>query len=156
MAKQLSWDRVAERADDLLASVGVGEDLEVGIEQLVRLADGQRDTEPVASGRDGLRGKSCTLEPGINGVDTLGSGSNELFNLWNLDKMLELNKLGYNKSHLFLSQMLTVARAGRRADGVKSVDQSIGVALDEGNAELDLGAGIGRGAAGVPRRGTLA
>lgn len=49
---KLSGNRVAHRADRLLASLGVGIDSKAGVEELIRLAHGHRNAEPITGGRD--------------------------------------------------------------------------------------------------------
>ena len=56
VALELRRDRVCKSADESLSSLGVLEDLEVGIEHLVCLAYGNGECEPVARWRDSLSG----------------------------------------------------------------------------------------------------
>ena len=44
---ELRRDRVCKSADGLLSSLGVLEDLEVGVEHLVRLTHGNGEREPI-------------------------------------------------------------------------------------------------------------
>ena len=71
---------VAERTDDLLA-VSVRVDLEVGVKELVGLADWERDAQPIPGRGDGIRGQPGLLEPGADSVDGLRGRGNELLNL---------------------------------------------------------------------------
>ncbi len=81
MPLELSGDGVRQGADSLEARLVVREHGEVGIEELVGLADGHLERQPVAGGRDGLRSETVLSEPGVDGVDRLGARSDELLNL---------------------------------------------------------------------------
>ena len=82
VALELSRDRVREGADGLEARVLVLEDGEVGVEELVGLADGDLEREPVTGGRDGLGGDAVLLQPGVDSVDAVLRRSDELVHLW--------------------------------------------------------------------------
>lgn len=81
MPLQLSGDRVRQGPDGLEAGLVVGEHGEVGVEELVGLADGHLERQPVAGGRDGLRSETVLGEPGVDSGDRRGTGSDELFDL---------------------------------------------------------------------------
>lgn len=81
VAVKLLGDGVTQRTDRLLASIGVLVDREVGVKELVGLAHGDRDTEPVSGGRNSSSRDSNFLEPSVHGIDGLLGRSDELFDL---------------------------------------------------------------------------
>ena len=70
-----------ERADGLHARRVVRVDREVGVEELVRLAHGHLEREPLARRRDVLRDNVVLREPRVDGVDARLARRNELLDL---------------------------------------------------------------------------
>ena len=64
-------DGVLHRDNALAAGAPVPEDIEVGREDLVRLANRNTEREPVTGRRRGLRGNAVLLEEGVDGVHSL-------------------------------------------------------------------------------------
>ena len=81
MAFQAVGNGVAQCANGPLVGTGVSKEREVGIEHLVRLADGDREAQPVA-GRGRLRGFDVVLlQPSHHSVDGLLLRRNEALHL---------------------------------------------------------------------------
>lgn len=81
MADEIGRDGVSQGADGLCAGLVVLEDGELRIEQLVRLADGDRERQPVAGGGDRLRGDVVLGEPSVDGLNGLWLRCDERFHL---------------------------------------------------------------------------
>ena len=78
---ELRWDRVCKSADESLSSLGVLEDLEVGIEHLVCLAYGNGECEPVARWRDSLSGHPIRGQKLVHKRNRVGARLDIFFNL---------------------------------------------------------------------------
>lgn len=77
MIGELSRNGVAQSANRLLAGLRMSVNLELGIEEFVRRADGDREAEPVSSGRDSSCVEPGRLQPCTDGINALGSGSDK-------------------------------------------------------------------------------
>ena len=67
--------------DDLGACCAVGENGEVGVEELIGFADWNRELEPVSGGGDGARVNVVLLQPRIDRIDSLSGGLDEALDL---------------------------------------------------------------------------
>lgn len=141
VAVEGSGDRVAHRPDGLLSGFRVRVHSEVSIEQLVGLADRHGDGEPVSSCGCGCRSQASLLQPGIDGFLAFGSRCYEFLNL--ATDINQQYSLFDDITYLLLAEMFAVGRAVGSADGVKRVDQSLGVVLHQCDAELHLLVGVG-------------
>ena len=78
-------NRVRKRADALLPARAVREDGEVRVKELVRLADGHFEGEPLA-GRGERRSTEFVLaQPCVDGVDGIGFGHSVCISLQGID-----------------------------------------------------------------------
>lgn len=75
-------DRVSESADEALASLGVGEGLELGVEKSVGLADGSGDREPVTSDGGSRSGEAVLSKPFLDSGISCSARLGEFDDLW--------------------------------------------------------------------------
>lgn len=78
---EVSRDGVGEGPDGRLAGLLVGEDGEVGVEEVVRLADRDGEAEPVSGGGDGLGGDAVLSEPRVDCSNAVRGRRYELLDL---------------------------------------------------------------------------
>ena len=84
MALELGRDGVREGADGLRAGLVVRVDGEVGVEEVVGLADGDLKREPIAGRGDSLRVDVVLLQPSVDGIYAFLRGRDELLNLFGI------------------------------------------------------------------------
>ena len=86
MTDKIRRNRVRKRADALLPARAVREDGEVRVKELVRLADGHFEGEPIA-GRGERRSTQLVLaQPCVYGGDGFGFGRNQCISLRSFDQ----------------------------------------------------------------------
>lgn len=81
VSRKIRRYRVRQRANDLLAGLLVREDSEVRAEHLVRLADRNREREPLSSGRDSLCRDTVIREESVHLRQRVRSRLDVLLNL---------------------------------------------------------------------------
>ena len=84
VALELGRDGVREGADGLRAGLVVRVDGEVGVEEVVGLADGDLKREPIAGRGDSLRVDVVLLQPSVDGIYAFLRGRDELLNLFGI------------------------------------------------------------------------
>ena len=84
VALELGRDGVREGADGLRAGLVVRVDGEVGVEEVVGLADGDLKREPVAGRGDRLRVDVVLLQPSVDGIHAFLRGRDELLDLFGI------------------------------------------------------------------------
>ncbi len=82
MALQASGDGVGQRANGLRASIRMGKLGEVGRKEGVGLADIELDLQPVSRRRQRSGRQAVLLQPSVDSIDAVRTGSDKLLNLW--------------------------------------------------------------------------
>lgn len=129
-------DRVRQSTDGSFAGLRMSESVEVSIEELVGLADGNLDREPIASRGDGGCLQVVIREPLVDNVDGVLSGLNKGLNLEECPSLNDRRYDSHKSAYLFLGQVLTVAGARGVADGVELRFQTLDVGLNQSDTEV--------------------